>query len=93
MSRTSDITRNLDYRTSEANTWGADIFVSIHINAGGGTGFESYRYPTSDAATVCLHNNMHSKVTARMRSVASATDRGQKTANFMCCVSPRCRPC
>ena len=28
----------------DANTWGADLFVSIHFNAGGGDGFECYVY-------------------------------------------------
>lgn len=82
MSRTTDITRSLTYRTDDANAWGANLFVSVHINAGGGNGFESYRYPTSDTATVNLHNAVHSKVIAGMRSVAAVTDRGKKTANF-----------
>ena len=29
---------------SDANNWGADLFVSIHNNAGGGDGFECYVY-------------------------------------------------
>ncbi|MEH1098911.1 golvesin C-terminal-like domain-containing protein [Micromonospora sp. CPCC 205561] len=82
MSRTTDITRSLAYRTDDANAWGADVFVSVHINSGGGTGFESYRYPTADAATVNLHNAVHPRVVAGMRSVGSITDRGLKTANF-----------
>src|SRR5690242_5441041 len=48
MSRTTDATVSLDQRTNDANAWGADIFVSVHINSGGGTGFESYRYLTTD---------------------------------------------
>jgi N-acetylmuramoyl-L-alanine amidase len=82
MSRTTDITRSLQWRTDDANAWGANIFVSIHINAGGGTGFESYRYPGTAGNTLRLHNNVHSRVIAGMRSVAAVTDRGQKTANF-----------
>jgi N-acetylmuramoyl-L-alanine amidase len=82
MSRTTDVTRSLSYRTDDANAWGADIFVSIHINAGGGTGFESYRYPTSNSATVSLHNAVHSRVLSRMRTIASVTDRGMKTNNY-----------
>ena len=42
MSRTGDTYPSLSARTKAANDWGADYFVSIHINAGGGTGFESY---------------------------------------------------
>ncbi|HZM78794.1 MAG TPA: N-acetylmuramoyl-L-alanine amidase [Candidatus Limnocylindrales bacterium] len=82
LSRTSDITRSLSFRTSDANAWGANIFVSIHINSGGGTGFESYRYPTAGSNTVRLHNLVHSRVISAMRTVAAVTDRGQKTANF-----------
>ncbi|NUT38205.1 MAG: hypothetical protein HOV79_34585 [Hamadaea sp.] len=82
MSRTTDATVSLDQRTNDANAWGATIFVSIHINSGGGTGFESYRYPTSDAATVDMQNDIHAAVLSQMRTVGSVTDRGKKTANF-----------
>ncbi len=34
MSRTGDTYPSLTQRTNEANKWGADVFVSIHINAG-----------------------------------------------------------
>lgn len=50
MSRTSNHTPNdsnpnadLPRRANEANAWGADIFVSVHLNAGGGHGIETYR--------------------------------------------------
>jgi N-acetylmuramoyl-L-alanine amidase len=82
MSRTTDATVSLDQRTNDANAWGADIFVSVHINSGGGTGFESYRYLTTDTATMNLHNALHSAVLAGMRTVAPVTDRGKKTADF-----------
>jgi len=32
---------------NDANAWGADLFVSIHFNAGGGDGFECYIYSWS----------------------------------------------
>ncbi|MEN3611402.1 N-acetylmuramoyl-L-alanine amidase [Plantactinospora sp. ZYX-F-223] len=82
MSRTTDITRSLSYRSSDANSWGANIFVSIHINAGGGTGFESYVYPSAGAATLRLQDEVHAAVLSNARTVGSVTDRGQKTANF-----------
>ncbi|MEO3923531.1 N-acetylmuramoyl-L-alanine amidase [Micromonosporaceae bacterium B7E4] len=82
MSRSTDITRSLSYRSSDANSWGANIFVSIHINAGGGTGFESYVYPTAGAATLRLQDDVHAAVLSNARTVGSVTDRGQKTANF-----------
>jgi N-acetylmuramoyl-L-alanine amidase len=40
MSRTSDTTVSLSTRVSQANQWGADVFISNHINAGGGIGEE-----------------------------------------------------
>ncbi|WP_415644762.1 N-acetylmuramoyl-L-alanine amidase [Stackebrandtia soli] len=82
MSRTTDISRTLAYRSSDANSWGADLFVSVHINSGGGTGFESYRYTTASAGSVALQNAMHPQILAGMRSVGSVTDRGKKSANF-----------
>lgn len=35
---------------AEANSWGADLFVSIHKNAGGGDGYEALIYSTSNKA-------------------------------------------
>ena len=32
---------------TDANSWGADLFVSIHNNAGGGDGYEALVYSTS----------------------------------------------
>jgi N-acetylmuramoyl-L-alanine amidase len=82
MSRTTDVTRSLQSRTDDANAWGADIFVSIHINAGGGTGFESYVYPGVGSTTLRLQDLVHANALSGMRTVAAVTDRGQKTANF-----------
>ncbi|WP_250675976.1 N-acetylmuramoyl-L-alanine amidase [Paraclostridium ghonii] len=33
MSRTTDVYKTLEYRSSDANSWGADCFVSIHANS------------------------------------------------------------
>lgn len=41
LSRYTDETVSLSERVSMANNWGADIFVSIHYNAGGGDGVEA----------------------------------------------------
>lgn len=40
LSRTTDRYVSLSSRTSEANKWGADVFISNHINEGGGVGAE-----------------------------------------------------
>lgn len=35
---------------ADANSWGADLFVSIHFNAGGGDGYEALVYSTKNKA-------------------------------------------
>ena len=42
MSRTSDTGTSINSMASAANSWGADLVVSIHNNAGGGDGFEVF---------------------------------------------------
>lgn len=78
LSRSIDQSVTLSQRTNAANSWGADYFVSIHINAGGGTGFESYVYPGISAPTTTYRNTLHDEV---IRLVDFA-NRGKKTANF-----------
>lgn len=48
LTRASDIYVSLYDRVAIANKENADFFLSLHINAGGGSGFESYRYPGSE---------------------------------------------
>ncbi|HEO8418171.1 N-acetylmuramoyl-L-alanine amidase [Niallia sp. FSL W8-0635] len=83
MSRTSDTTLSLSQRTDAANAWGADFFLSIHINAGGGTGYEDYRYNTLSAssATGKVQSTIHSAVMAELKAF-NIIDRGAKAANF-----------
>lgn len=79
MSREKDQTVSLRQRTEEANRWGADFFLSIHINAGGGTGFESYRYVKQGSAmTMAVQKEVHAVVLAR----SGWKDRRKKWANF-----------
>lgn len=40
--RTTDVDIPLDTRGPLANKWGADYFVSVHLNAGGGRGAETW---------------------------------------------------
>lgn len=40
-------TFEMDDRTAESNTWGADIHIAIHTNAGGGQGTEVFAYSGS----------------------------------------------
>ncbi|SNT42221.1 N-acetylmuramoyl-L-alanine amidase [Bacillus sp. OK838] len=78
MSRTGDTFPSLSGRTKAANEWGADIFLSIHINAGGGIGYEDYIYPGVGTPTTAYQNNIH----AEIMKLINMKDRGKKTANF-----------
>src|SRR5690625_1971542 len=80
MSRTKDETVSLQQRTNEANNWNADYFVSIHINSGGGTGFESYIYnQLSDSSkTAKMRTTLHSAVV----KANDLKDRGKKKENL-----------
>ncbi len=78
LSRTSDQTVSYNDRTDAANSWNADYFLSIHVNAGGGTGFESYIYPGVGHPTTTYQTTIHDEVL----KVVDFRDRGKKTANF-----------
>ncbi|MEC1260997.1 N-acetylmuramoyl-L-alanine amidase [Bacillus swezeyi] len=78
LSRTSDQTVSLTQRTNAANSWGADFYLSIHVNAGGGTGYEDYIYSGVGAPTSTYRNVIHEEIL----KVVDFRDRGKKTANF-----------
>lgn len=82
MSRNTDKTVSLNERTNMANAWGADYFLSIHVNAGGGTGWENYIYNgTVSAQTVAVQKAIHDGVMEAISSYG-VRDRGMKQANF-----------
>ncbi|WP_309520675.1 N-acetylmuramoyl-L-alanine amidase [Peribacillus frigoritolerans] len=82
MSRTSDINKSLSQRTNEANSWGANYYLSIHCNAynGSAQGYEDYIHSSqSESSTTAKYQDMiHSEV----MKVNQLSDRGQKKANF-----------
>jgi len=74
-------TDSLSERAKFANNLKADFFCSIHVNAGGGTGFESYVYNGASKATRQLQAIIHGAIVAYLAPLGIA-DRGQKPANF-----------
>ncbi|MEK3992364.1 N-acetylmuramoyl-L-alanine amidase family protein [Robertmurraya sp. FSL R5-0851] len=80
MSRSGDETLTLNQRTNMANQWGADFLYSIHINSGGGTGYEDYIYRglSSSSRTAQMQRTIHSEIIARN----NMNDRGMKKADF-----------
>lgn len=84
-SRVSDETRTLDQRTDEANSWGANLLVSVHINSATvktANGFESHIYPNAGAATVSFQNMLHGEIMQVNKAFGVTTDRGKKQSNF-----------
>jgi N-acetylmuramoyl-L-alanine amidase len=82
MSRTSDSTKSLSQRTTEANDWGADYYLSIHCNAFNGTarGYEDYIHSSlSDSSTTAQYQDI---IHAEVMKVNQLEDRGKKKANF-----------
>lgn len=59
-----------------ANASGADLFIAIHFNAGGGTGCEAFVYPGSSAAQYAA------RMSANVAAALGIRDRGLKTASF-----------
>ena len=78
MSRTGDTFLSLSQRTKEANAWGAHYFMSIHINSGGGTGFETFVYRGSGKPVTTYQSYIHDEIL----KVIGLRDRGKKQANF-----------
>lgn len=83
LSRTGDTFPSLSDRTKDANKWGADCFVSLHTNAGGGKGYETFVYTSASANSKKLSDALHKEILAVMRKYdKNIADRGQKKANY-----------
>lgn len=67
---------DLSYQASTANASGAELAVSIHLNAGGGTGTEVWYYPGSAEGA-----NYASAVSSRVASALGLRDRGPKSSD------------
>lgn len=75
LSRSTDVFLELAERTSLANKAGADILVSIHCNAGGGSGgFETFRYTKASAASAALQNVLHTEIIDTLNKDASVCE-------------------
>ncbi|KYD09650.1 N-acetylmuramoyl-L-alanine amidase [Saccharococcus caldoxylosilyticus] len=80
LTRTGNQSLSLSQRAKMANEWGADFFLSIHINAGGGTGFETYIYNGNvSQATIAYQNVIHQEI---LKAIGNVKDRGKKRANY-----------
>lgn len=81
LTRYGDEDVDLSARANVANQKQADFFCSLHVNAGGGTGFESYIHPAAAPRTEDLARTVHAEL-ARFYLQRGFPDRGLKRANF-----------
>lgn len=82
MSRTTDTFVSLANRTKDANNWGADILVSVHINAAtsSATGYEDFIWNGKVGQnTIDLQNTIHAEM---VKVFKNFRNRGKKRANF-----------
>ena len=81
----SDSCDDVTARPKYAEWRGADAYISLHTNAGGGTGTSSFIHDTSPTAgSAALQTAVHNQIVSDIRSLylSSWVDRGRKTANF-----------
>ena len=83
LSRTGDTYPSLTDRAKAANAFKADYFISVHINAGGGTGYENYRYSklAASSGTGKNQSTMHDAIFNEIKSFG-VTSRGKKAADY-----------
>ena len=71
-----DLNDSLSKRVANANRQYLDLFLSIHLNSGGGTGVETYCVAKGGKAEQCANKVQNAMVKSGYK------DRGAKTANF-----------
>lgn len=76
-SRATDVYVSLAERAKMANQWGADYYISIHFNAGGGVGIETFALAAGGNA-----EKLAKAIQAPLISSTGMVDRGVKFANF-----------
>ncbi|AWG44258.1 N-acetylmuramoyl-L-alanine amidase (plasmid) [Priestia filamentosa] len=82
MSRTGDTMKSLAQRTNEANSWGADYYLSIHCNSSNSSakGYEDYIHNSlSDSSTTAKYQDV---IHREIVKVNQLHNRGHKKANF-----------
>jgi N-acetylmuramoyl-L-alanine amidase len=77
--REEDCFLELHERAELANKANADFFLSLHVNAGGGTGFETFIHTNASAKSVAYQNVLHPEILKQMGKVK---DRGKKRGNL-----------
>lgn len=80
LTRSTDKTLSLKERTDFANVKKADFFLSVHINAGGGEGYEDFVYTTisGKSETANIQRQIHDEILENV----NFKDRGSKKGDL-----------
>lgn len=81
LTRKSDYYVGLAARAEFANSLNADFFLSVHVNACGGTGFESFIHWAAFEQSRQYQDTIHGRIAAFLGDFGIA-DRGKKRADF-----------
>jgi N-acetylmuramoyl-L-alanine amidase len=81
LTRSADVFVTLSDRAKMANKEGATLFVSFHLNSGGGTGYESFTHTSRSKGSVKLQNLLHDNAMEVLKPLGFK-DRGKKNANY-----------
>lgn len=84
-SSTNDHNDDVTCRPRYAEWLGGDAYLSLHTNAGGGTGTSSYIHNTKPSpGSAAFQKAVHTQVVSDIRAEYDSTwvDRGRKSANF-----------
>lgn len=78
ISREKDVDSSINSKVREANAWKADLFVEIHINAGGGDGAEVYHTRFGGKGKTLAQNILNSicKLGQQSRGIKTKVENG-----------------
>ncbi|PFW43808.1 N-acetylmuramoyl-L-alanine amidase [Priestia megaterium] len=81
LTRSTDVFVELKERANKANKDNAALFVSFHLNAGGGEGYETFTHTSRSTGSVKLQNHLHDEAMKVLKPLGFK-DRGKKNANL-----------
>ena len=81
MTRYDDVYLSLKQRVDMAYEHNVDLLLSVHCNAGGGRGFESYIGEGTSYLSACVQGNIHQRLKKYIPEYG-IVDRGPKKGDF-----------
>lgn len=81
LSRTADVDTDMNSKVKICNDYKPDLVIDIHFNAGGGKGFEVYRY-SGGGTSLTLANNINAEVKKIMSSRGVKTKLGSNGKDY-----------